>query len=380
MSLGGSSNSSVLSAAVTAATNAGTLIIASAGNSQSNSPSYPAAYPEVVSVVALGPDLELASYSNVGNTVSLSAPGGSFRFSGTGGVVSSTWNYQTSTANYAYYQGTSMAAPHVTGVAALVLSANPGMTGAQLRARLQNTAVDLGPPGRDDRFGYGLLNANNALKNTIGPRADSYVRLVESLTGSTVKTTPVRADGSYAFSRLAPGSYYVFAGQDENSDLATGVPGRRWGWFGSPAGPQLIQLNATTNAVATIHLGLPVESEPNNSIAQAMRIPMNGYVTGQLATPDVTDYYAVTISAAGTYYFETTGVVGSCGYGIELDSVLGLLDNAGAVLVSNDDTVFPSSAFCSAISMALTPGTYYLRVTGSGSSTGQYRVWARSTP
>ena len=380
MSLGGSSNTSVLANAVTAATNAGTLIIASAGNNSDFRPSYPAAYPEVVSVVAIGADMQLAEYTTVGTTVSLSAPGGSFRFANTAGVVSSTWNFQTSAPNYAYYEGTSMAAPHVTGVAALVLSANPNMTGAQLRARLQNTAVDLGPPGRDDRYGYGLVNANNALRNSSGPRADTYVRLVESLTGTTVKTTPVRADGSYAFSRLAPGSYYVFAGQDENSDQITGMPGRRWGWFGTNAGPQLIQLSATTNAVASIHLGLPVEAEPNNSIAQAMRIPMNGYVAGQIATPDLTDFYSVIISSPGTYYFETTGVVGSCGYGIELDTVLALLDGTGTVLASNDDTVFPSSQFCSAVSMALTPGTYYLRVTGALNSVGQYRLWVRNTP
>jgi subtilisin family serine protease len=380
MSLGGSSNTSVLANAVTAATNAGTLIIASAGNSESNSPSYPAAYPEVVSVVALGPDMQLAAYSSVGSTVSLAAPGGSFRFTNTSGVVSSTWNFVTGVANYAYYQGTSMAAPHVTGVAALVLGANPTLTAAQLRARLQNTAVDLGPPGRDDRFGYGLVNAYNALNNVTAPRRDTYVRIVEAVTGTVVKTVAVRSDGSYTVSRLAAGSYYVFAGQDEGTDRVIGMPGRRWGWFGGSAGPTLVQLGPTQNVNASIAIGLPVETEPNNTVTQATRIPVNGYVTGQVTNPDVTDMYVVTIPAAGTYFFETTGVIGSCGFGLELDTVLSLLDSNGAVITTNDDTVFPSSQFCSSITRTLTPGTYYLSVTGSLSSQGQYRLWVRDTP
>ncbi len=74
------------------------------------------------------PDLQLATYTSVGPNVSLAAPGGDFRFTannGTGGVLSTTYNYVTKTPNYAFYTGTSMAAPHVTGVAALVLAANP---------------------------------------------------------------------------------------------------------------------------------------------------------------------------------------------------------------------------------------------------------------
>ena len=381
MSLGGSSNTSVLATAVTAATNAGTLIVAAAGNSESNAPFYPSAYPEVLSVVALGPDMQLASYSNVGTVVSLAAPGGnSGRYGGSAGVASSTWNFVTSVPNYAYYDGTSMASPHVAGVAALVLSANPGLTNAQLRARLQNTAVDLGPPGRDDRYGYGLVNAFNAVNNLIGPRRDGYVRVVEALTGTVVKTVAVRADGSYVVSRLGAGSYYVFAGQDENADRVLGTPGRRWGWYGGSAGPQLLQLGATQNVIAAINMGLPVEVEPNNTTASATRIPVNGYVTGQVTLPDVVDTYVVTIPLAGTYYFETTGLLGSCGYGLELDTVLSLLDPNGNVLATNDDAVFPSSQFCSTISRTLTAGTYYVKVSGSVGSQGQYRLWVRDVP
>jgi len=73
-------------------------------------------------------------------------------------------------------------------------------------------------------------------------------------------------------------------------------------------------------------------------------------------------------------------VLGSCGYGIELDTMLELLDVNGVTLASNDDAIFPSSTFCSAFGQALTPGTYYVRVTGSRASQGQYRVWVRDIP
>ncbi|HVT39225.1 MAG TPA: S8 family serine peptidase [Gemmatimonadaceae bacterium] len=380
MSLGGGFNSSALANAVTAATNAGSLIIASAGNSSTFSPSYPASYPEVVSVVALGPDMQLASYTNVGGTVSLAAPGGSFRFPGIGGVLSSTWNFVAGLPNYAYYAGTSMASPHVAGVAALLLGANPGMTNTQLRARLQNTAVPLGPPGRNDRTGYGVVNAANALSNSAGPRRDTYVRIVDAVTGVVVRTVPVRADGSYVASRLPAGSYFVFAGQDENQDKITGMPGRRWGWYGPASGPTAIVLGAAQNFVAAVQSGLPTESKPNNLPTSANRLTMNGYVTGNLTASDASDIFVITIPTAGTYYFETTGIIGSCGFGLELDTVLSLLDSNRNTLATNDDTVFPSSLFCSAISRALTPGTYYLTVVGSGGSIGQYRLWARDRP
>ena len=65
-------------------------------------------------------------------------------------------------SNYAYFDGTSMATPHVAGVAALVWSYYPSCTGAQIRNSLDKSALDLGSPGRDTRFGYGLVQARAA--------------------------------------------------------------------------------------------------------------------------------------------------------------------------------------------------------------------------
>ena len=64
--------------------------------------------------------------------------------------------------NYAYYDGTSMSTPHVSAVAALVWSYFPTCSGAQIRTSLTRSALDLGAPGRDDKFGYGLVQAKTA--------------------------------------------------------------------------------------------------------------------------------------------------------------------------------------------------------------------------
>jgi len=384
MSLGGDTDVTVMSSAVTAATNAGSLIIAAAGNEEVDLPEYPAAYPQVLAVVALGPDLQLASYTNLGTAVGLAAPGGGQRFDyfvdGSAGVLSTTWDFVHQKASYAFYEGTSMATPHVSGVAALVLAANPGMTGAQLRTRLQSTAVDLGPPGPDDIYGYGLVNAYNAVNNVTAPPRATYVRLMNAATGDTIRTVAVGAGGSFAFALLNPGTYYVVAGQDENGDGRIGVPARRFGWYGTRAGPAPIALVAGQNAVASLVVGTPVVSQPDNTLALANRLVVNGYAINSLASTSIADRYVIQIPTAGTYYFETGGVLGSCGFGLELDTVLSLFSPTGTRLASNDDSVFPGSQYCSAFSATLTPGTYSLQVTSSFGSIGQYRVWVRNQP
>lgn len=383
MSLGGGF-STVMQNAVVAATNAGSLIIAASGNSESSFLNYPAAFPQVLAVNALGPDYQLSGYSNIGAPNGISAPGGEMRFDDTidasAGVTSTTYDFVHKTPNYAIYEGTSMAAPHVSGVAALVLASNPSFTGAQLMARLQNTAVDLGPPGPDDIYGFGLVDAYNAVTNTGGPARATYVRIVNAATGDTVKTVPVKSDGSFSVAMGATGSFYVVAGQDEGGDGRIGVPGRRFGWYGPRSGPTAIALSAGMNASASVVVGTPVAAQPSSTFAAATRLVLNGYAINNVASTGTGDYYVVQIPRNGTYYFETGGVLGSCGFGLELDTVLDLYSSTFAPVASNDDTALPGSLYCSAITSTLTAGTYYLRVTGSSGAIGQYRVWVRDQP
>lgn len=158
LSLGGAGGTQVLADAVQAALSANVVVVAAAGNNSSSQPSYPASYPGVINVSSIAPDGYLASYSNYGAAISVTAPGGdqSRRLSG---ILSTYVDSGTLSPTYAELNGTSMACPHVAGVAALVLSVAPNLTPAQVKALLESTAIDVGTPGRDNLFGHGLVDA-----------------------------------------------------------------------------------------------------------------------------------------------------------------------------------------------------------------------------
>ncbi len=143
LSLGTDYNSSILKDSVEYAHRKGVLVVGAAGNSSGSSCVYPAAYAEVICVVATDQDNKLASFSNKGGE--LSAPGVS--------------NYSTYIGNrYAYLSGTSMATPHVVASAALVFSYCSDCSTSEVREVLRGTAIDLGDPGQDSIFGYGLVD------------------------------------------------------------------------------------------------------------------------------------------------------------------------------------------------------------------------------
>ncbi|MCR9259511.1 MAG: S8 family serine peptidase [Pseudomonadaceae bacterium] len=173
LSLGSSFSSPSEQEAYTAAIQAGVIIIASAGNDASDLPSYPAAYDGVIGVSATTITNEIASYSNFGSSVDVAAPGGSnitdFNGDGIGDGVISTIGDDSSGGpiefGYLSQFGTSMAAPHVAGVAALMKAIYPALSPAEFNAALTAGELtdDLGEPGRDDRYGYGLINAQKAV-------------------------------------------------------------------------------------------------------------------------------------------------------------------------------------------------------------------------
>lgn len=173
MSLGAGADSRTLLDAVTAARSAGVILIAAAGNEASNQPSYPAAYPGVVSVSAVDMARNRAPYSNYGATIDVAAPGGDTSLDSNGdsygdGILSCGGDDSGGTIRYTYlfYQGTSMAAPHVAGVAALMKAVDPAMTPADFDTMLAAGELtgDIGAPGRDDEFGHGLIDAFKAVK------------------------------------------------------------------------------------------------------------------------------------------------------------------------------------------------------------------------
>lgn len=135
----------------------GMVHFASAGNSNSPTATYPASLPTVNAIGAINPSGLKASFSNYGTDIFVVAPGESvYSTDRTGGD-----GYAG--GDYAYVAGTSFASPYTAGVAALVLSVEPGLSSADVERRLTCTADDLGTPGRDDTFGNGLVNANIAV-------------------------------------------------------------------------------------------------------------------------------------------------------------------------------------------------------------------------
>ena len=383
MSLGGGFPSNTLGNAVAAASAAGSLIVASAGNDGVDFPVYPAAFPNVMAVASVGMDGALATYSNAGTFISVAAPGGDFRLddNGGGGVVGPGWNFETNTQTFLFGYGTSASAPFVSGIAALLLAQEPGLTATQLRSRIEQFATRPAGLTRSDALGWGIVNAYNSLTQQNGPTRQTMVRLVDATTGAAVKSAKVGSDGSFAFTRLATGSYFVQAGDDEGGDAAIGVVGRRFTWAGGFGKPTVFNVNANSQAVA-IALGIPTEVEPNDDIAHANLLSVGSYVTGTITTPDVRDIYSVTIPTGGAYTFETSGLVGSCGLGIELDTFLSLSSAAGVSVGTNNDFPSPTGRFCSRIQATLTPGIYYITVTGTPSnglsSHGRYRLEVRS--
>ena len=149
---------------------AGITIVASAGNEASSQPSYPASYDGVISVAAVDAQRQRASYSNTGNSIDVAAPGGnnSVDLNGDGypdGVLSTGGLGNAGEFGYTFLSGTSMAAPHVSGVLALMKAVNPGLSPADIDALLIRGELsdDLGVPGRDNEYGYGLINAQRAV-------------------------------------------------------------------------------------------------------------------------------------------------------------------------------------------------------------------------
>ncbi len=170
LSLGGSSSSTILENAINYAWNKGVVIVCAAGNDNVSTPFYPAAYANCISVSATDYNDNRASYSNYGTTIDIAAPGGDSGDNNGDGYDDMVLQNTIGSNGDGYYfmAGTSMAAPHVAGVAALVKSANSSLSNSDIKNILYNTATDIGAAGKDNQFGYGLVNAYAAVQAANG--------------------------------------------------------------------------------------------------------------------------------------------------------------------------------------------------------------------
>jgi serine protease len=175
MSLAGPGFSKTEQDAILAARAQGVIVIAAAGNENTSAFHSPASLEGVISVSAVDLNSAKAPYSNFGSGIDVAAPGGNTSVDRNGdgyadGVLS-TVGTDEGEFTFRFYQGTSMAAPHVAGVVALMLAVNPSLTPDDIDRLLEGThpsttipiTRDLGQPGRDDMFGHGLIDAAAAV-------------------------------------------------------------------------------------------------------------------------------------------------------------------------------------------------------------------------
>ena len=187
----------------------GGIVIFAAGNDNADFPTYPASYEKVLSVSAIAPDYERSYYSNFADWIDIAAPGGTYtrgeKYSNECAVLSTIRNNE-----YAYMQGTSMACPHVSGVAALVVSkyGGPEFTPEKLRAHLEYRTRDINSfnPLYINKLGRGYLDAYMALGDDQGmpPGKVSELRCANTVGEVAVswEITPDADDGTAAYYNL----------------------------------------------------------------------------------------------------------------------------------------------------------------------------------
>jgi subtilisin family serine protease len=177
LSLGGPTPSAVVADAVKHAHARDVTVIAASGNENVSKVSFPAAFPEAISVGAVRFDKRRAPYSNYGSLLDLVAPGGDMGVNQNGdrypdGILQQTLETDSALRGipgrfcFCFRQGTSMATPQVSAAAALLVARGTTKPAA-IRKALLDSAQDLGPAGRDDHFGHGLLQARAALENFV---------------------------------------------------------------------------------------------------------------------------------------------------------------------------------------------------------------------
>jgi serine protease len=285
--------------AINAITAAGTTVVVAAGNSNVNASGFrPANCNGVITVAATDRNGSRAYYSNFGATVEISAPGGAQSSANDPNGILSTLNTgaQGPVADtYIYYQGTSMAAPHVTGVVSLLYSLNPLLTPAQVLQILQNTVTNF-PGGSTCNTGIcgpGIVNAGAAVAYVSGvatstPTATSSITSTPTRTATPTATHTATPTGTVctnlladpSFEAFTPNPYWVEGSTNYGTPLCTtalcgtgagsALPrtGSVWGWFGGTINNEIASLAQTItipSGTATLQFYFYIGAAPAGS-------------------------------------------------------------------------------------------------------------------
>lgn len=329
LSLGGPGSSQSEQSIYTQAHDRGVIIIAAAGNENTSTPSFPASYDDVVSVSAVNINKTRAFYSNFGSFIDVAAPGGDATkdLNGDGfpdGVMSTRADDSTGSVvpTADILMGTSMAAPHVAGVAALMKQQDPGMTPDDFDALLASGSLtqDIDAAGSDDDFdfGHGLIDASKAVAAAgsgvipdvlvVNPAGLNFGVSGISATLSAVNggsgsltVTGVSADQPWiTVSSLAPpglGTYTITANRNHPSVLANGTYTAKITFTTNLPSPVTVnvimqQLAASPGANAGRHYILLLDQD-FNIVDGAAANAVNGQYTFSFGGRSAGDYFVI---------------------------------------------------------------------------------------
>lgn len=391
LSLGGAGDSQPVREAIQALRAQGIFVVAAAGNDNTNSPSYPAAYDETISVGAIGPAKRRAPYSNYGPTLDIVAPGGDMSqdLDGDGfpdGVLSANASEEESGLefNFVFFEGTSMATPHVAGVLALIKAVNPAYAPGDFDAQLAAGSFtdDLGTFGRDDFYGHGLIDAHKAvLSASSGSALPAHLVVSPSLAnfGTSASTIEIQTtnggdDALTSVLAMTTENWLAIAASDVDSDgLGTyQVSVNRTGLSaGVYSGEVTFTSSANTVSVpitmqvapqslspsAGYQYILLLDSETNDTVLQTEATPVDGRYNYVFNNVNAGEYVII----AGTDA-NNDGVIcdegEACGLypTRELPVVLEVqADRSGLNFVTGFDTSFSAASSTTTVESLLTP-------------------------
>jgi len=341
LSLGGYSYSQTQQDAVNYAWGKGAVIVAASGNDGVTTLTYPAALTNVVSVGSTD-STDAWANTNYGSWLTISAPGASILAAKMAG-------------GYAATGGSSLAAPHVAGLAGLLFSANPALTNTQVVNILTSTAVDLGAAGRDDKFGYGRINACAAMA------AATNLDCPAGTLAQTTAPTPTPTTASTA-PTSTPTATPTTTSSTQVALAPTATP------TNTPAPVAPTATNTPAPAPTATNTPAPVAPTATNTPVPPTPTPTSSTKT---------ESFTGSVSASGTKQLEFTITVGAPG---TISASLGswggnpsnnnldlyLFDGAGTQLAAATTTNRPENLSYNATAA----GTYKLRVVAvSGSGT-----------
>jgi serine protease len=328
LSLGGTATcDTTTQAAITTARGRGAVIVVAAGNGNTDvSASSPANCAGVIAVAAVGRDGGKAYYSNYGTGVALAAPGGNQGYAGDPKGVLSTLNTGTTTPvdspdgdSYGYLQGTSMATPHVSAVAALMFSANPDLKPGQVERLLKSSARAF--PATCSQCGAGIVDAGAAVSSALAALHPSLVSSANPSVAGGLVTLTVTVTGD------SPGGTVQF--MDGSSTLGSPVDLSAATVSTSTASLNVSSLAAASHGITAVYSGDVNNAGSTSAVLTQTMAAATSATSLSLSAGSLTPGQTLTLTASVSGYAPTGSVQFKDG-GVTLGSAVTLSEGAAS--------------------------------------------------